>query len=292
MPLFELVQTPEFSTPPVLVQHLEGWIDAGLGAANAVRTILASSEPVTVATFDTDVLLDHRSHRPSMKLVDGVYEGVAWPDIELVASTDTEGREFLLLYGVEPDHHWRAFAAGIADLASELGVERVVGLGAYPAAVPHTRPPRISPTATSEHLAAFPGFVRGTIEVPAGIQAIVEVECGERGIPALGIWAQVPHYVATMPYPAASAALLDALFDVTGLRFEMAALRSEAESVRARIDALIRANPEHMAMVRRLEEAHDTFTMGTGDLPSGDEIAQELQRFLSEQSGDSGSDGA
>ncbi|GIU85210.1 MAG: hypothetical protein KatS3mg008_1985 [Acidimicrobiales bacterium] len=288
MPLFELVHTPEFSNPPVLVQHLEGWIDAGLGAATAVRTILESSETVTVASFDSDILLDHRSHRPSMKLVDGVYEGVAWPGIELVAATDADGREFLLLYGVEPDHNWRAFAAGIADLAMELGVERVVGLGAYPAAVPHTRPPRISPTATSEQLANFPGFVRGSIEVPAGIQAIIEIECGERGIPALGIWAQVPHYVATMPYPPASVALMEALFDVTGLRFEIAALRSEAESVRNRIDALIRANPEHVAMVRRLEEAHDTFTTGGGDLPTGEEIAQELQRFLSEQSGDSG----
>ena len=146
-----------------------------------------------------------------MQLVDGVNIGVTLPRLDLYATRDPHGEPFLLLQGPEPDHRWRAFAADIVDLARRFDVQLVVSLGAYPAPVPHTRPSRVVATATSDALAGRVGFLPGRMEVPASINAVLERACADAGLDAVGLWAQVPHYVSNFPFPAASAALLDAL---------------------------------------------------------------------------------
>ena len=285
MALYELVERPDLQSP-VMIVALDGWIDAGLGAGNARAAILAALDPVTVATFDSDELLDHRARRPTMHLVDGVVTGLTWPSVELQAARDAAGNDLLLLVGSEPDHAWRAFTRAVIDLASELGVRLVVGLGAYPAPVPHTRPARIAVTAGEARLVT-PQMIRATIDVPAGVQAAIERRATEVGLPAVGLWAQVPHYVAAMPYPAASVALLDALRNVAGVDVNSPALRQEMESTRQRIDALIADNDEHAQMVRQLEAAVDSEESGTGfgagPLPTGDELAAEFERVLRDQ---------
>src|SRR5258706_4100695 len=146
MTLFELVERPDLDSP-VLILALDGWIDAGLGAANARAALLGGLDPATVAVFDSDQLLDHRARRPTMHLVEGVVTGLTWPTVELQAASDADGNDLLLLVGSEPDHAWRAFTRGVVDLAMEFGARLVVGLGAYPAPVPHTRPTKLAVTA-------------------------------------------------------------------------------------------------------------------------------------------------
>ncbi|MEJ5254378.1 MAG: PAC2 family protein [Acidimicrobiales bacterium] len=283
MSLFELVERPDLDSP-VVVLALEGWIDAGLGAAQALATILESTEMETVAVFDSDALLDHRARRPTMHLVDGVNAGLSWPSIELRAATDQHGHEALFLLGAEPDHRWRAFSRAVVDLALEFGSRLVVGLGAYPAPVPHTRPTRLVSTATSSELAELVGFVHGRIDVPAGVHAAIERRCADVGIPAVGLWAQVPHYAAAMPYPAASLALIEGLARIADLSFDTGALAAEAASTRDRLDALVANSEEHVEMVRQLEHHVDTMEAADRDgLPTGDELAAELERFLREQ---------
>ena len=289
MPLFELVERPDLEAP-VLVLALDGWIDAGLGAANARTALLTMIDTTLVATFDADELLDHRARRPTMHLSDGVMERLTWPTIELRAGSDLDGNDVVLLVGAEPDHRWQAFSEAAVDLAMELGVRLVVGLGAYPAPVPHTRPTRIATTASDPSLARF-AAVRSTIDVPSGINAAIEWRAHELGIPAVGLWAQVPHYVAAMPYPAASAALVEALALVGELQIDVAPLHDEAAAARQRLDALVEQNPEHVQMVHQLETAYDNeisvTNMGdtglAGPLPSGDELAAEVERYLREQ---------
>ena len=288
MSLFEFVERPDLDAP-VLVLALDGWIDAGLGAANARAALLAALSPSTIAVFDSDQLLDHRARRPTMHLVDGVVTGLTWPSVELQAASDARGNDLLLLVGSEPDHAWRAFTRSVVDLAMEFGARLVVGLGAYPAPVPHTRPTQLAVTAGDAALAAL-GGVRATIDVPAGVQAAIERRATEVGLPAIGLWAQVPHYVAAMPYPAASVALLEGLATVAGLDVESGALLDEVEATRHRIDSLIGQNDDHVQMVRQLEAAtdsersDDTSTgLNAEALPSGDELAAELERFLREQ---------
>jgi proteasome assembly chaperone (PAC2) family protein len=113
---------------------------------------------------------------------------------------------------------------------------------------------------------------------------VLEVAFGEAGVPSIGVWARVPHYAAGTPYPEASAALLDKLADLTGISIDTEALREAGRKARDQIQALIEASEEHSAMVRQLEQQQDnelglTATEFT-HLPTGDEIAAELERFL------------
>ena len=126
-------------------------------------------------------------------------------------------------------------------------------------------------------------MVQGELEVPAGVQAALELGFGAAGIAAVSLWARVPHYVAAMPFPEASAALVDGLAAVSGLVLDSSALRGAADSSRRQVDELIADNAEHVAMVRKLEESIDASegnALGVDELPSGDEMAAELERFL------------
>jgi proteasome assembly chaperone (PAC2) family protein len=273
MTLYELHARPALDRP-VLVIGMEGWIDAGLGAATAIATLQAAVTTERVASFDTDSLLDHRARRPVVRIVDGVNTGLRWPEIELRGGHDGRGHDLLLLAGPEPDHSWHAFTAAVGDLAQSFGVPLVIGLGAFPAPVPHTRPARVVSTATTQELAQRVGFLPGSLDVPAGVQAALERTLADRDIPAVGLWARVPHYAAAMPYPEASAVLLEALNAVAGIEADTSELRRAADASRQHLDQLIANSEEHIALVRQLETQVDA------DVPSGDEIAAEVERFL------------
>jgi proteasome assembly chaperone (PAC2) family protein len=287
-PLVEVHFTPEL-TDPVMIVAMDGWIDAGAGAANAMAALMSTTGAETVAEFDADRLLDHRARRPVMHLVNGLITGLTWPSIELRAGTDAAGNDVLLLIGAEPDFEWQTFADAVVDIADDYECRMIVGLGAYPAPVAHTRPTALSVTTSSADLSAtLHGYVRGTLDVPGGIHAVIDVVANEAGIPAVGLWAQVPHYVASMAYPAASAALLEGLGEVAGLQVEQGQLPSDAKATRIRLDELVAENVQHQTMVAQLEEMmdqglggpDDAPTFGFDHLPSGDELAEELQEFL------------
>jgi proteasome assembly chaperone (PAC2) family protein len=279
--LAQIVQRPPLAEPLLLV-CMEGWIDAGFGAITAMNTILAAMTTEVIATFDGDRLLDHRARRPTVKIVDGLITELIWPQIQLRHGRHQD-RDLLLLTGPEPDMRWRGFLAEVVELARDFEVSLSVGLGAFPAPVPHTRPVRLVSSATSRDLANTVGWIGGGIEVPAGIQAALEAAFGQAGLAAVGIWARVPHYVTAMPYPAASAALLEGLVRVGGPEFPVRDLEMAAEVTHKRIDELIANSEEHLAMVAQLEAQHDAEVSQPADLsnlPSGDEIAAELERFL------------
>lgn len=280
--LYAMVEQPDLSSP-VMVMALKGWIDAGLGADGAADVLREHLDIRTVARFDADALLDWRARRPVMRMQDGINTQLSWEETELSWARDPAGNDLLLLFGNEPDHAWLGFSEQLVDLAFDLGSRMVVGLGAYPAPAPHTRAPLLSVSASSPELAA--GFVRSTMDVPAGVQAMIERRAALRGLPALGLWAQVPHYVAAMPYPAASLALLQATNSVAGLALPTGDLSERAASNRSRLDELIAHNPEHQAMVGQLESQADQ-TVANSQLSdtSGEELAAELERYLREQS--------
>jgi predicted ATP-grasp superfamily ATP-dependent carboligase len=173
----------------------------------------------------------------------------------------------------------------VVGLARSWRVRMVVGLGAFPAPAPHTRPVKLAATAPAEsaNLIEQVGIVQGELEVPAGVQAALEMAFGANGTPAVSLWARVPHYVAGMPFPEASAALIEGLAAVGSLSLDSSALRRAGDSSRRQVDQLIADNDEHQAMVRKLEEnidASEGNAMGVDAVPSGDEIAAELERFL------------
>ena len=283
--MFERLADVEVDAP-VLVMGMEGWIDAGLGGGAAMATLLEQVPNQVVARFDSDELIDQRARRPVLRIVDGVTSPLTWPEIELRAGEDRTGKSVLLLVGPEPDMRWKSFTQAVVGLGTEMGVRLVVGLGAFPAPVPHTRPTRLASTATTAELATQVGFVPGTIDVPAGIHAALERGFADAGIPAVGLWARVPHYAAAMPYPAASAALIEGLMAVADLTLHAGDLQAAASVTTQRIDELIANSEEHTAMVQQLEsqidaaEGQAAVGFDLGNLPSGDEIAAELERFL------------
>ena len=291
--LYRLVERPALSEP-VLVVGLEGWVDAGYGAAASMAHLLGVTETSLVATFDVDVLVDHRSRRPVLHLVDGVNTKLSWPTIELRLGHDLDGRDVLVLTGTEPDIRWRAFTHDVVGLAVDLGVHFFLGFGAYPAPVPHTRPVRLATTATNAELAARGGEVHATLDVPSGVGAAIEERCAELGLPAIGLWAQVPHYAAGMPYPEASAALIEGLARLAGLRFDTDPLHEAAQQHRERLDELVGTNIEHTRMVHNLESAYDAEAAGSGQSAfapaAGEELAAEVERFLRDLESGSGSD--
>jgi hypothetical protein len=281
---YEVHTTPVLSAP-VLVVAMEGWLDAGLGAANAAELLMEHPPATPVVTFDADHFLDLRARRPVARIVDGVTTELQWPKTQLRHGHDQAGADVLFLVGPEPDYHWREFVDAVVSLAMRYDVRLVVGLGAFPAPAPHTRPVRLAATAPpgSADLAAAVGVVHGEIEVPAGVLAALELGMGEAAIPTVSLWARVPHYVSAMPFPMASAALVDGLAAVSGLVLDATVLRAAGDRARSQVDELIAGNPEHSAMVSKLEEAIDASEgnpLGLEAVPSADELAAELEHFL------------
>ncbi len=272
---------------PVLVVMLTGWIDASAAAAAAMTTLQEESAVRPLATFDGDTFIDYRARRPTMELREGVNVRLVWADIELSVGSDADGHDVLTLSGPEPDSQWRRFADVVSTLSVQLGVTKMVALGAYPFATPHTRDPRLSSSSPSPDVVASVAYLKNSIDVPAGMGAVLEHAFADKGVPALGIWAQVPHYVSAMSYPAATLALLNGLHEVAGIRVDVTAIRQETIIQRQRLDQLVAGNDEHRAMVNQLEELYDsqqqTGMFGAGGIPTGDELAAEFEQFLRDQ---------
>jgi hypothetical protein len=252
-----------------------------------MTTLQEASSVRPLATFDGDVFIDYRARRPTMELRDGVNTRLVWADIELGVGHDAKGRDLLTLSGPEPDSQWRRFADVVSTLSIELGVTKMVALGAYPFAAPHTRDPRLSTSSPSADVVSGVAYLKNSIDVPAGMGAVLEHAFVDKGVPALGIWAQVPHYVSAMSYPAATLALLEGLHDVAGIQVDTSAIRKETIIQRERLDQLVSGNDEHRSMVDQLEALYDSQQesglLDSGNIPTGDELAAEFEQFLRDQ---------
>jgi len=266
---------------PSLVSAFDGWVDSGSAATTALAGLAEGAR--VVARFEADHLFDYRARRPTLDIVDGHLTEIVWPELTLRGTRIGE-RDLLILTGAEPDYRWREFTDAIIDLARRLGVAEWISLGAIPAAVPHTRPVPILGTASE------PGLLRGGIQagplgrlrVPAALVSVLELEVSRTGIPAVGYFAQVPHYVSG-PYPAAALELLRSLGRHLGLDLPEGDLPEESRQLRAHLDSLATGDATTRAYVERLESMVDEQR-----LPSGDDLIEEIERFLRDGGSESG----
>lgn len=269
----------EFESPVLLV-CLDGWVDAGRVLDRTIRAVL-SSPSILLASFDVDELINYRTRRPVMRVDSGINTGLDWPRIELLACRDLDGRDVLVLAGAEPDRMWRGFSAAVVELAQEFGVRMTLTLGAYPAATPHTREIALSAVGTTPKLVERVGFLEGKLDVPAGVHAALERACATAGIPSVGLWAPVPHYAASEPFPGAVAALLRGLEQVADRRFLTADIQAEADAVNDRLDALLRNDEDRARLVGNLESHADNVARShPSEIPTGDQLADDFRQFL------------
>ena len=272
MTLYKLARHDELVAPSMIVA-LDGWVDAGSAATTAAATLAEGGR--VLATFDADAIFDYRARRPTLEIIDGRPESLTWPELTL-RSTRVSERDLLVLTGAEPDYRWHELSADIADLAGQLGVAEWISLGAIPAAVPHTRPVPILGTASE------PGLLRGgvqpgpqgTLTVPAAAISILDIAMTKAGIPTVGYFAQIPHYISG-PYPGASIELLRVLGRHLGLELDTGHLPEEARLMRVRLDAAAAREETTRTYVERLESMVDE-----ARLPSGDDLITEIERFL------------
>lgn len=281
MPLITLHEPSEPLVAPVVLAAFDGWIDAAGASTTAANAIADGTE--TLATFADDLLFDYRSRRPVLDIVDGVLTQLSWPAL-WIRRARVDRRDVLVLTGPEPDFRWRELGADLLEAILRLGVLEWVSIGSIPAAVPHTRPVPILATASKQ------GMLRddvqqgpeGLLRVPSAALSTLEMAATEGGVPAVGFYAQVPHYVGG-PFAAASIALLEHVGRHLGVEIPLGDLPTEAMTQRQRLDAAVEADEDSRAYVARLETAVDDQT-----LPSGDDLASEIERFLRSQPGDGG----
>jgi len=272
---------PELVEPAVVVA-LDGWVDAGSAATNAAATLAAGGR--IVASFDADEIFDYRARRPTLQIVHGRPRSLDWPELNLRATRIGE-RDLLVLTGAEPDYRWHELSSDIVGLAQKFGVAQWISLGAIPAAVPHTRPVPILGTESKPGLlrgGTLPG-PEGVLRVPAAAISIFDISVAKAGIPAVGYFAQIPHYVSG-PYPQASIELLRVLGKHLELELDLAALPEEARLMRVRLDAAAAREETTKTYVERLETLVDE-----ARLPSGDDLISEIERFLREGGNQGGS---
>ncbi len=272
MSLYRLDE-PHDLIAPSLVAAFDGWVDSGSAATTALGTLVTDAR--IVARFEADRLFDYRARRPTLDILDGRLTEIVWPELVL-RGTRVGERDLLILTGAEPDYRWREFADAIVDLVRQLGVVEWISLGAIPAAVPHTRSVPILGTASE------PGLLRGGIRpgplgrlrVPSALVSVLELEVSRAGVPALGYFAQVPHYVSG-PYPGAALELLRALGRHLGLDLPEGDLPDETRQLRSHLDSLAAGDATTRAYVERLESMVDEER-----LPAGDDLIEEIERFL------------
>jgi len=273
-------ERPELRSP-VLVAAFAGWNDAAGAATTALETAGGTLESQVVAAIDPEDFYDFQVNRPSIRLTDGQARHVDWPQNALVAvRAPTAERDLVLLSGVEPNLRWRTFSEAILDACQAMGVELMVTLGALIADVAHSRPVPITGLASDPDLVERLGLSRSNYEGPTGIVGILHDQCRRRGLASASLWAAVPHYVAAVPNPKAALALLRRLEGLTGVAVEASELEDAIGRFDEQVDRAVDANPEIRELVTRLEaEQEETFGLGQ-DVPSGDSIAREFQRFL------------
>ena len=270
---------------PVLVASFSGWNDAANAASTAIGAIAASLETELVARIDPEEFFDFQANRPAIEIAEGEMQGIEWPD-NLFVAAHAEGaeRDLLIISGTEPSTRWRTFCSAVLDVAERCGVESVVTFGSLIADVAHTRPVPITGLATDEEMIAQLGFEDVAYEGPTGVLGVFHGICRERGLSAASLWAAVPHYAAAVPNPKAGLALLRRLEGIVGIAVEAVELEEAAAQFETQVTQAVAANPEIREMVERLEEQQDEVAgFSQEDVPSGDAIADDFQRFLRQQ---------
>lgn len=274
---------------PVMVIAFGGWNDAADAATAAVEYLVRTWSARVFAEIDPEEFFDFTVARPQIRLEDGITRRIEWPTVTLsAAAVPGAQRDIVLLRGTEPGLRWRHFSQTVVNVATELGVEMVVGLGALLADIAHTRPVKVTGTAADADLVTRFGLQRSRYEGPTGILGILHEAFASAGIPSVSLWASVPHYVAQSPSPKATLALVERTAGLLGVSVEAFDLKVATSVYERQVNEMVAADEDAVVYVAHLEEAGDD-EAGDQELiepMSGDALAAEVSQFLREHQGE------
>ncbi len=287
---------PQLTLPdgrgPVMIHALEGFSDAGHAIRLAAQHLKNTLDTELVASFAIDELLDYRSRRPLMTFKTDHFTHYEDPELSLYALRDSVGTPFLLLAGLEPDLRWERFLTAVRLLAERLGVRRVIGLGAIPMAVPHTRPITLTAHSNDKELIAEHQPWVGEVQVPGSVSNLLEFRMSQHGYEVVGFTVHVPHYLAQTDYPAAAEVLLAEVAKSASLQIPVEALDAAGAEILTKINEQVEASAEVAQVVAALERQYDAFAAAQENrsllandenLPSGEELGAEFEKFLRQQ---------
>ncbi len=272
---------PDHLRAPALICGFKGWNDAGDAASSAVSFVGEALGAREFATIDPEEFYDFQATRPQIKLDDAQVRSIEWPAVRLYeARIPRAPRDLILLSGHEPSFRWRTFTAMIVELAEAIGVQLVVTLGALLADVPHSRPVSVTGFATDPTLVSRLSLPQSSYEGPTGIVGVLHDACRTGGLPSASLWAAVPHYIAASPNPKAALALIRKLEGLVGVVIDAGELETAAADYERQVNVAVQHDPDIQAFVEKLEAAAGEEEDDALELPSGDSIERDLQRFL------------
>lgn len=267
---------------PVMVCAFQGWNDAGDAASGATSYLAAELQATRFATVDIEEFYDFQANRPRIQLSGEHGRSIAWPSVEIFEARCPSGtRDLVLVQGVEPSLRWRTFSSMLIDLAEALGVGLAITLGALLADVPHSRPVAMTGSASEPALLDRLGLQTSSYEGMTGIIGVLHTAFADAGLQAASVWASVPHYVAAAANPKATLALLRKVELMAGPTVDLAEMESAATEYERQVGLAVQSDPDIQAFVERLErDTEGLEQLGPQDLPSGESLAREFQRFL------------
>ncbi|HEY5192347.1 MAG TPA: PAC2 family protein [Solirubrobacteraceae bacterium] len=275
---------PDGLRAPAMVCSFQGWNDAGDAASTATAFLAQALGAERFAQVDTEEFYDFQANRPHVKIDETQARMISWPSVEILeARAPRAHRDLVIVQGTEPSMRWRSFSSLIVDLAEALDVQFVVTLGALLADVPHSQPVAMTGFASDPAMMERLGLKSSSYEGPTGIVGVLHAGCSQSGLPSASVWASVPHYVAAASSPKAALALLRKLELMVGVSVDVTELEEAAGEYEHQVGLAVQSDPDIQAFVERLERRaveDGQTTISPQDLPSGELLAREFQRFL------------
>jgi hypothetical protein len=279
-----------------LVAGLTGFADAGSAVTQLGDYLLDKLEVREIVTFDADALLDYRARRPTIFFDQDHLTDYTPLKLSLYLAKDELGQPFLLLTGFEPDFQWERFTAAVLQLVERYGVKDTTWVHAIPMPVPHTRPIGVTVSGNRLELIDSLSVWKPRTQAPGNALHLLEYRLSELGHPTAGFVLLVPHYLADTEYPMAAITALESISAATGLIFPTDQLREENRTFLAKVEDQVEGNQELQRLVGTLEARHDSYMQDnplpsplmdeSGEIPSADTIAAELEKFLASRHDD------
>jgi proteasome assembly chaperone (PAC2) family protein len=240
---------------PVFVLAFAGWNDAGQSATTAVRFLAEQLGAQPYARLDPEEFYDFTVLRPQVRLVGGTQRAIEWTSVELhAAPVAAAEHDFVFGWGPEPHLKWKSFCAIVIEAARAVSSELIVTLGGYLAEVLYSRPVPVTGFASDPELLRRIDVGTTRYEGPTGIVGVLGDACRTAGIAHVSLWAALPHYIAALPNPRGTLALLLRLNEAVSLPVDLVPLQTAAAEFEQTIEEAVAKDAKLSAYVRELKK--------------------------------------